>query len=161
MAVADYENKLSVCKLKVCHIITKIFLLQTLELLVLFCRFAAPCTSNDVGRLSVLLTFLYSGSISLVGEILGYLPGFDTMFDPCFAIPETLVVRNSLVDASLWILHLIDSFGGNLSHPCLKGSALEGRDGLFLELCFQFSFVYGKSPQQQPEGREGKMFTFF
>ena len=42
----------------------------------------------------------------------------------------TLVVRNSLVDASLWILHLIDSFGGNLSHPCLKGSALEGRDGL-------------------------------
>ena len=49
---------------------------------------------------------------------------------PCIAIPETLVVRNSLADASLWILHLIGSFGSNLSRHLFERFGFGESDGL-------------------------------
>ena len=48
---------------------------------------------------------------------------------PCIAIPETLVVRNSLADASLWILHLIGSFGSNLSRHLFERFGFGESDG--------------------------------
>lgn len=49
---------------------------------------------------------------------------------PCIVIPETLVVRNSLADASLWILHLIGSFGSNLSRHLFEWFGFGESDGL-------------------------------
>ena len=49
---------------------------------------------------------------------------------PCIVIPETLVVRNSLADASLWILHLIGSFGSNLSRHLFERFGFGESDGL-------------------------------
>ena len=48
----------------------------------------------------------------------------------CIAIPETLVVRNNLADASLWILHLIGSFGSNLSRHLFERFGFGESDGL-------------------------------
>ena len=59
-----------------------------------------------------------------------YLNGFDATLDPRVTISQTFVVSNSLVNASLGILHLIESFGCNLCHPLFEGLCFWGRDGL-------------------------------
>lgn len=78
---------------------TLTFLLQTFELLVLLRCLATPGTSNDVSKRGVLLTFLHSGIVPLVGEVFAYLNGFDATLNPRVTISQTFVVSNSLVNA--------------------------------------------------------------
>lgn len=106
--------------LHVGHVVAQTFFFKTFEVLVLLGRHSAPLASDDVCESGILQTLLHARTLPFVSEFLSYFDGLDSLIYPSVRISQTLVINDSLVDAPLRVLHLVQTCTCHLRHPNFK-----------------------------------------
>ena len=98
------------------HIVPQVLFLEALVMLVLPRGHSAPGFGNDVGEGCILLT-LNTTPLPFVGELFANLDTLDALVNPFLSVAKAPVISDGLLDGELRILNLVNTIGGNLSHP--------------------------------------------